>query len=159
MKIFNFGALEIVFILIIMIIFLGPGQVATLAGNLGRFIRKITRSEFWVSIWQTSREIRNLPKTLAAESGLQESLEEIQQTTNEIRADVDDLQKELKAEQKYSKEEIEKAASDLRKANQEVIKRTTTGNRSSKIKKNSNAANLTSKSKKKPDSTIPTLEK
>ena len=127
MKIFNFGGLEIIFILVIMIIFLGPGQVATLAGNLGRFIRKITRSEFWVTIWQTSREIRNLPKTLVEETGLQESLDEIQQTTNELKSDVAQIQKDLNEESQFQKDELNKTVSDLNQANQELRKRALTG--------------------------------
>lgn len=127
MKLFNFGGLEIIFILVIMIIFLGPGQVAALAGNLGRFIRKITRSEFWVTIWRTSREIRNLPKTLVEETGLQESLDEIQQTTNELKSDVEQIQKDLNEEGQFQKNELNKTVSDLNQANQEMRKRTLTG--------------------------------
>ena len=127
MKLFNFGGLEVIFILVIMIIFLGPGQVATLAGNLGRFIRKITRSEFWVTVWQTSRDIRNLPKTLVEETGLQESLNEIQQTQNELQSDMNQVKKDLDEETKTQKSEINKAVSELNKANREMRKRATTG--------------------------------
>ena len=132
MKLFNFGGLEIIFIIVIMIIFLGPGQVATLAGNLGRFIRKITRSEFWVSIWQTSREIRNLPKTLVEETGLQESLDEIQQTQKELQSDVDQIKNDLDEETKLQKNEINKTVSELNQANRELRKRATTGQGTSK---------------------------
>jgi len=136
MKFFNFGSLEIIFILVIMIIFLGPDQVAKLAKNLGIYIRKITQSEFLSSIWRTSREIRNLPRTLVDETGLQESLNEIQNSTKEIIADVDQIRKDLDQEQKLHQSEIRKTVTELNRANEEMKKRAAAGNPPTESSKN-----------------------
>ena len=126
MNFFNFGALEIIFILVIMIIFLGPDQVVKLARNLGSFIRKITQSEFWVSMWRTSREIRDLPKILADETGLRESLDEINTSTKKIIADVDKIRKDLNEEQDFNRSEIRNTIAGLNHSNEELKKHTTT---------------------------------
>lgn len=136
MKFFNFGGLEIIFILVIMIIFLGPDQVAKLAKNLGSLIRKITQSEFWGSIWRTSREIRNLPRTLADETGLQESLNEIQNSTKGIIADVGQIRKDLDEEQELHRSEIRKTVTELNRANEEMKKRAAAGNPPNESSKN-----------------------
>ncbi|MCD4753829.1 MAG: twin-arginine translocase TatA/TatE family subunit [Anaerolineaceae bacterium] len=136
MKFFNFGGLEIIFILVIMIIFLGPDQVAKLAKNLGSLIRKITQSEFWGSIWRTSREIRDLPRTLADETGLQERLNEIQNSTKGIIADVGQIRKDLDEEQELHRSEIRKTVTELNRANEEMKKRAAAGNPPNESSKN-----------------------
>ena len=105
-----------------MIIFLGPDQVVKLARNLGELIRNITQSEFWVSMWRTSREIRNLPKILADETGLQESLNEINTSTKEIIADVNQIRKDLNVEKELHGSEIRKTIAEINSSNEELKK-------------------------------------
>lgn len=124
MTFFNFGILEIILVLVVMIIFLGPEQVVDLAGKLGRFIRKITRSEFWTTVRDTSKEIRNIPKALVEETGLEESIQDIKQTTDELQGQLSEVQTELSEEASIQMEEFDKTKADLDGAIQELRKRT-----------------------------------
>jgi sec-independent protein translocase protein TatB len=124
MTFLNIGILEIILVLVVMIIFLGPEQVVDMAGKFGRFIRKITRSEFWTTVSDASREIRNIPKTLVEETGLEESIQDIKQTTDELQGQLSEVQDELSEEASVQLEEFEKTKADLDGAIQELKKRT-----------------------------------
>ena len=124
MTFLNIGILEIILLLVVMIIFLGPEQVVDMAGKFGRFIRKITRSEFWTTVSDTSREIRRIPKTLVEETGLEESIQDIKQTTDELQGQLSEVQDELSEEASVQLEEFEKTKADLNGAVQELKKRT-----------------------------------
>jgi Sec-independent protein translocase protein TatA len=124
MTFLNIGILEIILLLVVMIIFLGPEQVVDMAGKFGRFIRKITRSEFWTTVSDTSREIRRIPKTLVEETGLEESIQDIKQTTDELQGQLSEVQDELSEEASVQLEEFEQTKADLNGAVQELKKRT-----------------------------------
>lgn len=72
MDILGIGPLEIVFILIIALIVLGPRDMAKAGRTVGRALRKIVTSQSWQAVQQTSREIRNLPNKLIREAGLED---------------------------------------------------------------------------------------
>jgi Sec-independent protein translocase protein TatA len=72
MEILGVGPLEIVFILIIALIVLGPRDMAKAGRTIGRALRKIVTSPSWQAVQQTSREIRNLPNKLIREAGLED---------------------------------------------------------------------------------------
>ena len=72
MDILGVGPLELVFILIIALIVLGPRDMAKAGRTIGRALRKIVTSPSWRAVQQTSREIRNLPNRLIREAGLED---------------------------------------------------------------------------------------
>ena len=72
MEILGVGPLEIVFILIIALLVLGPRDMAKSGRTIGRALRKIVTSSSWQAVQQTSREIRNLPNKLIREAGLED---------------------------------------------------------------------------------------
>jgi sec-independent protein translocase protein TatB len=124
MTFLNIGILEIILLLVVMIIFLGPEQVVDMAGKFGRFIRKITRSEFWTTVRDTSKEIRNIPKALVEETGLEESIQDIKQTTDDLQDQLGEVQGELSKEASVQLDEFDKTKADLDGAIQELRKRT-----------------------------------
>lgn len=81
MEILNIGPLELIFILAMMILFLGPKDMARLARQAGESIRSIRRSSLWNDIMKFDREIRDLPVQLAREAGFEEQMEEIRRST------------------------------------------------------------------------------
>ncbi len=85
MKLFNIGIPELIFILIIALIFLGPEGIVKTARSLGRTIRKIIRSPIWSMMIDTQRELREMPTKLVREAGLEEDLAEIRKTTQELK--------------------------------------------------------------------------
>ncbi len=82
MEIFGIGPLELLFILLIMLIVLGPKDMVKTGQRLGRMIRNLTRSPTWIAMMNTSREIREMPTRLVRESGLEEEVSEISKLRN-----------------------------------------------------------------------------
>ena len=77
MEIFNIGPLELVFILLIMLIVLGPEDMIKTGRSIAKGISKLIRSPIWKSLISTSQEIRELPRKFIREAGLEESAEEL----------------------------------------------------------------------------------
>ena len=78
MDILGVGPLEILFIILIALIVLGPKDIAKAGRSIGRFMRSVVKSSSWQAVQQTSKEIRNLPTKLMREAGLEEDMKEIQ---------------------------------------------------------------------------------
>lgn len=105
MQIFNIGALELVFILLLAFIILGPKKAVKTAGDIGRWVRDLASSQFWKDLMSTSREIQALPKRLMDDAEIQQTIKELDRTTEElstslvqVRDDVDDEVAEIKQE-------------------------------------------------------------
>lgn len=99
------GPMEIIFILIIALIVLGPKDMVKAGRSIGRFLRKVVQSPTWQAVQQTSRDMRYLPNKLMREAGLEEEVEELKQ----IGQEVDSLSKSRTA-----------ISDDLKKATQEI---------------------------------------
>lgn len=80
MDILGIGPLELLFIFLIALIFLGPTDMVKAGRTLGRMMRKIVTSDAWREITR----LRTLPNQLMREAGLEEGLKEL-----------NDIQKEL----------------------------------------------------------------
>ncbi len=72
MEIFGIGPLELVFILLLVLIMLGPKDLQKTSKMLGRTLNKLVRSDTWKTITQTSKELRQLPTKLMREANLDE---------------------------------------------------------------------------------------
>ena len=81
MDILGIGPLELIFILIIALIVLGPSDMVKAGRTIGRFLRQIITSPTWRAVTRTSSELRTLPNKLIREAGLEEDLKEIQDAT------------------------------------------------------------------------------
>lgn len=64
------GPLELVFVLLIALLVLGPRDIARFARKAGRFLNRLYRSELWDTLSKASQEFRNLPNRLAREAAL-----------------------------------------------------------------------------------------
>lgn len=81
MNIFGIGPLEIVFVLIIGILVLGPEGMITAGKKFGKSLRSIIKSDWWQNIRRGISEIQYLPQRLMREA----ELDELNQDLNEIR--------------------------------------------------------------------------
>jgi Sec-independent protein translocase protein TatA len=94
------GPLELLFILIIVIIVVGPRDITKTARTLGRAINRIYHSEFWRTLTETGQALRNLPNRLAEEARL-EDLDAIgdpfKDTREEISREMSRIENGLKA--------------------------------------------------------------
>jgi sec-independent protein translocase protein TatB len=85
MEILGIGPSELVFIIIIALIVLGPRDMEKAGRTIGRWLNSLVRSDGWKAFQQTSREIRNLPTKLMREANLEMAEMErgIRKTTGE----------------------------------------------------------------------------
>jgi Sec-independent protein translocase protein TatA len=88
MEIFNIGHGELIFIVLLMIVLLGPLEMIQLARRTGEMIRKINQSALWKDLRKFEKEARELPVQLAREAGFEEQMAEIRRSTR-IRMDLD----------------------------------------------------------------------
>jgi sec-independent protein translocase protein TatB len=91
MNFLGVGPLELIFILLIAIIVVGPRDISKTARTLGRYLNRIYRSEAWRTITEASRTLRGLPNRLAREAALDE-LDEVSKSLNRTK---DEMSREL----------------------------------------------------------------
>jgi len=72
MNIFGVGPLEIVIVLLIGILVLGPEGMIVAGRKLGKFMRSIVTSGWWKSLQSSVDEVQNLPYKLMREAELEE---------------------------------------------------------------------------------------
>jgi sec-independent protein translocase protein TatB len=96
--IFNIGPLEFILILLVAIIVLGPERMVTGARTFGRWIYKLVRSPTWRAIMSTSQEIRDLPNKIMRESGLEETLKDVQSVGTDLNAEINQAVKDVNDE-------------------------------------------------------------
>ncbi|MEA4909954.1 MAG: hypothetical protein GYA17_08530 [Chloroflexi bacterium] len=81
MNILNVGPLELLFILIIAIVVLGPEDAIKTTRKAATWIRKAVQSPAWKSFMNYSNEIRQLPTQIVRDAGLEDLQRELQQPT------------------------------------------------------------------------------
>lgn len=71
MEFLGVGPSELVFIIVIALIVLGPKDMQKAGRTIGRWLNQLVRSDGWKAFQQTSREIRNMPTTLMREANME----------------------------------------------------------------------------------------
>ena len=92
MDIFGIGPTELVFIILIALIVLGPKDMQKTGRTIGRWLRNMTTSDGWRAFRDTSREIRNLPNRLMREA----NLEDIQKDVGSIGKEIEEATEDAK---------------------------------------------------------------
>ena len=85
MEIFGIGTQELIFILLIAIIVLGPKDMQKAGKTVGRWLNRVMRSDGWRAFQRASREIRNLPTNLMREA----NLDDLKDMERDIRNSID----------------------------------------------------------------------
>ena len=70
MEILGIGPQELIFIVIIALLVLGPKDMQKAGKTIGKWLNDLVHSDGWKIFQTTSREIRNLPTTLMREANL-----------------------------------------------------------------------------------------
>jgi Sec-independent protein translocase protein TatA len=73
MEIFGIGPLELVLILLIALIVLGPKEMVETAKKAAGWLRKLRQSE----TWKTTKEVMEIPNQVLKESGLDKEIREL----------------------------------------------------------------------------------
>lgn len=91
MDIFGIGPTELVFIILIALILLGPKDMQKTGRTIGRWLRDMTRSEGWRAFRDTSRELRNLPNRLMKEANMEDLEKEVGKIGKELKESTDEI--------------------------------------------------------------------
>ncbi len=83
MEILGIGASELVFIILIAIIVMGPSQMKQAGKTIGHWLNQMSHSELWKLVRDTSNELSNLPRKWMREANM-ELWEAEQETKNLI---------------------------------------------------------------------------
>jgi Sec-independent protein translocase protein TatA len=89
MNIFGIGPLEIIFVLIIGILVLGPEGMIEAGKKMGKLMRSIIKSTWWKNIREGMNEIQHLPHRLMREAELEE-LDELRKLTKDSLPSIGD---------------------------------------------------------------------
>lgn len=112
MEILGVGPSELIFIIIIAIIVLGPKDMQKAGRTLGRWLNQMRGSDGWKVFQATSRELRNLPTKLMREANLDE-------IDKDLRNTIDSRPKPPASQQRRSLPPSEKADSTSEPASTE----------------------------------------
>ena len=100
MEILGIGPMELIFILIILLVVVGPRNLSSSARDIGRFLNRMYRSDTWRMMTEASRTLRNLPNQLAREAALEEldaTQKELLKAGREIRGQTNDIKEGMSA--------------------------------------------------------------
>lgn len=103
------GPLEFIFLLIIILIVLGPRDMVKAGRTLGRWLRKLVMSNTWRAVQQTSQELRHLPNQLMRDAGI----EEIEESLRDIGSEAQGVMRETDQEIRLAGEEAAQAGRDI----------------------------------------------
>ncbi len=86
MDFLGIGPAELVMIVVLLLLFLGPSDVVELFRKFGRLIRRLRASPTWNVINSTAQTLRKLPNTLAEEAGMEEIRKDLQRNAETSRS-------------------------------------------------------------------------
>jgi sec-independent protein translocase protein TatB len=88
MEFLGIGPLELMLIIILALVLVGPRDMAKVGRDAGRFLNRMYRSPTWRTMNEASRELRNLPNRLAREAELDTVQRDLEQAGRGLRDDV-----------------------------------------------------------------------
>lgn len=89
MEFLGVGPEELVFILLIALILLGPKDMMEAGRTLGKTLRKIVTSPTWKTLRSTGQELQKLPTRLMREAGIDELKEMEKELRDSARVSID----------------------------------------------------------------------
>ncbi|HAY84574.1 MAG TPA: hypothetical protein DCY42_06525 [Chloroflexi bacterium] len=85
MDLLGVGPLELIMVLLIVFLILGPDDLAATGKKIGRFLSTVRKSELWKGVNEVSKEIRTLPTTLMREAELEDAKKEIEKEFQQVK--------------------------------------------------------------------------
>ena len=89
MEFLGVGPTELIFIIIIALIVLGPKGLAKTGSTIGRWLNNLIQSDGWKVMQSTTKQLRNLPTQLMREDNLKNFLtpDDLQQQAADRKRD------------------------------------------------------------------------
>lgn len=100
MDFLGISPVELIVVLVILFLVLGPQDLVKLGGTLGRTLRSLRESGAWRSIQDARRKLRDLPDQLAKEAGYEDVKKlggELKEEIRETRAALNELDQQIAA--------------------------------------------------------------
>jgi Sec-independent protein translocase protein TatA len=72
MEILGIGPLELLFIILLALIILGPKDLEKTGKSIGKGLTKLVKSDTWKTVQQASEKVKSLPNELMREAGMEE---------------------------------------------------------------------------------------
>ena len=94
MDVIGIGPLELMFIILIVILVVGPRDIGKTARSVGKFLNRLYKSEEWQNLTKASRALRTLPQRLAREAELEE-LASIRNSLKDTARELQTARKEI----------------------------------------------------------------
>jgi len=98
MEILGIGPLEILAILVIALIVLGPGDMVKAGRTIGRFLRKVITSPEWHTVQKASQELKYLPNRLMRDASLEDlekDIKDINKIGGQLTSEVKKVEQDL----------------------------------------------------------------
>jgi Sec-independent protein translocase protein TatA len=95
MEILGIGMPELIFVVIIALIILGPKDMQKAGKTIGKFLRDMITSDGWKFFQQTSRDLRTLPNRLIRDAN--EELNQVNKQINNAAASISDPERPVPA--------------------------------------------------------------
>lgn len=112
MEILGIGPMEMLLILVIALIVMGPNDMVKTGRTVGKFLRQVVKSPIWQAVQQTSRDLRYLPNKLMREAGMEEEVEQLKEIGKNVNA-MGSMQTSLQEEIGKVNQEIQQTGKDL----------------------------------------------
>jgi sec-independent protein translocase protein TatB len=87
MEILGIGPSEVLFVVVLALIILGPREMQKTGRTIGKWLRQVVTSDGWKFFQQTSREIQTLPNRLMRDAALEELKEMEKDLRQPLQAD------------------------------------------------------------------------
>ncbi len=95
MEFLGVGPLELLVVIVIALLVLGPRDLAKTARTAGKFLNRMYRSDAWKTVTQASRDLRDLPNRLAREAALEELDEAIEKGKSSLKEIPNEVTRDL----------------------------------------------------------------
>jgi sec-independent protein translocase protein TatB len=86
MEFLGIGPMELVLILVVAIIVLGPKDMVKAGRTIGKFLHTLLTSDAWKAVRQTTKELENLPTRLVREAGLEDEVQKLQEDAKKLNS-------------------------------------------------------------------------
>ena len=118
MEFLGVGPTELILIIILALVLVGPRDMAKFGRDAGRFLNKLYRSPTWRTMNDASREIRNLPTRLAREAEfdtVKKDLEEARKNLEDtVKAASTGLEKDVRAASQGLEKDVKVAGEGMK---------------------------------------------
>ncbi len=113
MELFGVGWVELIVVVVIALIILGPSDIANLGRTLGRVMRKVVMSPEWRALLAIGSEVKEMPTKLMREAQFEDLNKEIQA---ELQAPLKDIDQAIKSTSTDLAQSAQQASSNLKQA-------------------------------------------